>query len=288
VTSPNVENTMDDSLQHTWLCPSCGRRVPAQVDTCRCGLARTAALREEIDAGKDPAAAAQKPAALLPWLARIVLGYRTDVELPRRWRPLLRGSLIAAVALVFVITVMLLDGEPPRTRENIRVLSRLDDYTRNSEPSAANTIPAFLALPGSVGVLAIALAPDLVSSGNASTSAQDIKSISETEMQKGFCTRSVHLLVRQQYPGVYDGLSDAELERRVIDRHPEYRDKLCILPAWIDATPHEIVKYELKPRVAVMPQPSVWPWAALITGVFAIAALNVYYRLLVSQFTSAS
>lgn len=217
----------------------------------------------------------------------MVLGYRTDVELPGRWRLLLKGCFIAVVALTFVIAVLFLSGEPPRTRENIRVLSRLDDYTRNSDPSAANTIPAFLALPGSVGVLAIAPAPDLASSGN-SRSARDIKSISETEIQKGFCTRSVHLLVRQQYPGVYDGLSDAELERRVIDRHPEYRDKLCILPAWIDATPHEIVKYELKPRVAVMPRPSVWPWAALITAVVAVAALNVYYRLLTFQFKSAS
>jgi hypothetical protein len=279
---------MDDSLQHTWLCPSCGRRVPAQVVTCRCGLAWAAELREEIDAGTDPTAARAEPATPPLRLARIVLGYRTDAELSGRWRLLLKGGFIAAAALMFVMAVMLLDGEPPRTRENIRVLSRLDDYTRNSDPSAANTIPAFLALPGTVGVLALALAPDLAGSGNDSTSTQDVKSISETEIQKGFCTRSVHLLVRQQYPGIYDGLSNAELERRVIDRHPEYRDKLCILPAWIDATPHEIVKYELKPRVAIVPRASVWPWAALITAVFAVAALNVYYRLLIFQFKSAS
>jgi hypothetical protein len=247
-----------------------------------------AALGDEINADKNPTAAAVEPATLPLRLARIVLGYRTDMELSGRWRLLLKGGFIAVVVLVFVIAAMLLGGKPPHTRENIRVLWRLDDYTRNSDASAANTIPAFLALPGNVGVLPIALAPDVASSSDGFTSAQDIKSISETEIQKGFCTRSVHLLVRQQYPGAYDDLSDAELERRVLDKHPEYRDKLCILPAWIDATPHEIVKYELKPQVAFMPRLAVWPWAALITAVFAVAALNLYYRLLIFRFKSAS
>ena len=279
---------MDDSPRHTWLCPSCGRRIPTQVDTCRCGLARAAALGE-INAGKNPTATAPEPATLPLRLARIVLGYRTDVKLSGRWRLVWMGGFIAAPVLVFVIAAMILGGgEQPRTRANIRVLSRLDDYTRNSDPSAANTIPAFLALPGNVGVLPIALVPDVASSSDDSHPEQDIKSISETEIRKGFCTRSVHLLVRQQYPGVYDGLSDVELERRVFDNHPEYRDKLCVLPAWIDATPHEIVKYELKPQITFMPRPSVWPWAALISAVFAVAALNVYYRLLIFQFKPAS
>lgn len=43
---------MADSAQRVWKCPSCDRRVPASVDTCRCGTHRSQAVaqvaRQEI------------------------------------------------------------------------------------------------------------------------------------------------------------------------------------------------------------------------------------------------
>jgi hypothetical protein len=94
----------------------------------------------------------------------------------------------------------------------------------------ANSIPGFLALRGRVGIV---------------EGPSTIKDLSEAELQKGICSASLPLLIRQQYPGTYDGWKDADLERTVLAKHPEYRDALCILPTWIDAAPHDIVKYEI-------------------------------------------
>ena len=194
-------------------------------------------------------------------------------------------DILAAVGIVFGVTSLMLSGsEPPPVSENIRVLSRLDDYTRKASPVVRNTIPAFLTLPGRIRALEGEPAPDLVGPIDESASTLTVKDICEAELRKGICSPNVLLLVRQQYPGSYDEWPDGDLEKMILTQRPEHRDKLCILPAWIDATPHQIVKYEGDGQRALTNRPPVLLWTPLITAAFAIGALNAYYRLLVVQF----
>lgn len=51
---------MVEATAHTWLCPSCGRRVPLRAAACHCGMTRARA--EEL-ADSQPAAAVAPAAA---------------------------------------------------------------------------------------------------------------------------------------------------------------------------------------------------------------------------------
>lgn len=99
-----------------------------------------------------------------------------------------------------------------------------------------------------------------------------------TELQKGYCTASLTKLVRQRYPGTYEGIPDAELEKSVLKQRPEYKGRICVFPAWITASPHTIVKYEIERGVRVMP-PSIWIWSAAIATAFGFALLVAYKQL---------
>lgn len=248
---------------------------------------------------------------------------------------MLKALYLAAVAAVFAGSVYVLRGGPDETRGNVRVLSRLDEYT-TSNPTTTNTIPAFLMLPGKIGVLSIeaAPAPEAIPAGAAtpapgaapssppaaatappastvagakpstpSTSSPGaiatpaagaeppvepvadapipvsaIKPINEAELQKGFCTATLPRLVRQQYPGTYDDIPDADLEKQLLKLHPDYKGRLCVLPVWIAAKPHDIVKYEVSRDALAIPQ-TVWLWSGLIAAGFAVALLVAYRRL---------
>jgi hypothetical protein len=164
----------------------------------------------------------------------------------------LAACLIAAVGLAYGVSALMpsRDQASP-TQDDIRILARLDEHTTNAGPRVPNTIPSFLALPGRVGVLESDVPPSLERPGDPVSpvsSNQIVKEIKEGELQKGFCSSSVPRLVRQQFPGAYDDWSDDKLERTVLRTHPEYRGRLCVLPPWIDAKPHDIIKYELIAR----------------------------------------
>jgi hypothetical protein len=173
-----------------------------------------------------------------------------------------------AIAIVFVATGLLTRaGEPrPRTREDLRVLARLDEHTKNSDRSVRNTIPTFLALKGSLGVL---------------RDGEDVEFLSPDELQKGVCAPSLARLIRARYPAAYDDLTDAALERRVVAKHPEYRGVVCWLPAWIPAGPHEIVKYDW-PAIAVAARRRLGlGWRLGLTAAFAALTLYLNYSGLV-------
>jgi hypothetical protein len=204
-------------------------------------------------------------------LAGVVIGYTPDAHLGRGWSLFLTTLFVAAVAAVGTATVRLTHGDPPATREHIQVLARLDDYTRNAGPNARNTIPSFLALRGAVGALRSDAAPT-----------ETVKSIGEADIRQGFCSRSVARQVRFEYPGYYERWSDARLERAVVQKYPEYRDRVCVLPVRIDAAAADIVKYELKPR-SFINRAGLWLMTLLVTAVFALACLNVYFRLVIAR-----
>jgi len=198
--------------------------------------------------------------------AEDAIGYRPDDEVPD-WQ---RTTLLAVVALgavcACVLTVSMLNrGGPPRVPGNTSSIIRLDDFTQNAHRTARNTMPAFLALPGEVGTL--------------STDGSAINEIDETDLKNIVCTARLAMLVRQEFPGYYERIPDDQLERSVLRKHPEYRGRLCSLPAWMDATPHEIIKYQLKPLPTF--RLSVVLWSALATATFVVIALNIYFRLVV-------
>jgi hypothetical protein len=165
-----------------------------------------------------------------------------------------------AIAVVFVATGLITRaGEPPpRTREDLRVLARLDEHTKKSDRSIRNTIPAFLALPGSLGVL---------------RDGEDVGFLSPDELQKGLCAASLARLIRARYPGAYDDVADAVLERRVVAKYPEYRKVVCWLPAWIPAEPHEIVKYDWLASGVPARRALDLSWRLGFTAAFAAVAL---------------
>jgi hypothetical protein len=273
---------MSDSIHDAWRCPACGRHVPPHVDTCRCGLGwhHAELERRAAERNRVTEAAATHGASVLARLGRVAFGYRSDVDVPRAWRLFFRASLVAAVGLAFGGSGLALSGaEAPPTQRTVRIVARLADYTRSVSPSVANTIPSFLAQPGLLGILEAGDPGAPHDAGSTHT----VKALSEGELQKGFCSPTVALLVRQQFPGSYDGLSDAELERMVLAKYPEYRTKLCVLPPWIDATPDDIIKYETT-EAAFARQPRVMAWALLVTAAVVMGLLNVYYRILIVQF----
>ena len=234
----------------TWHCPGCGRHVPQGVNECRCGVRSYEAvqMQQQIEASQGSSNAAPRSNAAAALEGHAATGSSAG---PRgtRWAVMLAACLIAAVGLAFGVSALMRTPHNQAPREtDIHVLSRLDEHTTNAGSRMRNTIPSFLALPGKLGVLESEVAPSPTRPGDPVTTSSIVKEIKEVELQKGICSPNLPLLVRQQFPGSYDDWPDDKLERTVLKTHPEYRGKLCVLPAWIDVNPHDIVKYELVRR----------------------------------------
>src|SRR5712691_3978921 len=117
------------------------------------------------------------------------------------------------VAGVFVVSVIYLRGNAPGPTGNIRITSRLDEYTRAANPTMPNTIPTFLMQHGSTGIVSAEWTPaiDNPTAPPPPIPVETVKPVNEAELRKGFCTASLTRLVRQQYPGIYEDLTDEEL-----------------------------------------------------------------------------
>jgi hypothetical protein len=151
------------------------------------------------------------------------------------------GGLVAALAVLLMIRRR---EEPPR-EGNIRIVARLDEFTKG-HPNLDNSIPSFLAGSGTLGIVPVqANAEAGASRAQPALTTRDVKPLEVVELEKGICTAVLTRLVRQQYPGEYDSIPDAQLEKIVLQKRPEYRGRLCAFPVWITADPHEIVKYEV-------------------------------------------
>lgn len=201
----------------------------------------------------------------------LLIGYRIDDDVPSGWRLALKIAWAIGIAAVAALMIVITQRDPLPRRGNIHILSTLADVTEDAGPTAANTMPAFLALPGAVGALQ--------STDNAD---ELVQALDESELRQGFCTQSVSRQIRHQYPGYYDEWPDDKLERVALEKYPEMRDRLCSLPYQIEATPAGIIKYELKPRTFAMAA-AMWMLTALVTLAFAVGAANLYYRVLVDR-----
>jgi hypothetical protein len=272
----------------SWLCPACGRQVPIYIEGCRCGVARERALP-----GVEVAArASDGPGPLTP-IAAALVGYSPGMGWSGGRRTAAALALMAKLAITFALVYAATSGEAGAVGGEARILARLDEHTRAQATAVKDTIPTFLLRPGLLGTLpapeatvAVAL-PSTPASTAVATPATEpelislsaIKPLNETELRKGFCTPTLPSLIRQRFPGSYDAMPDAELEKRVLAKYPEYRNRICDLPAWIGAEPHEIIKYEpVATEASIMPVLPPWAMATLVTLAMALVTLNVYYR----------
>jgi hypothetical protein len=66
----------------TWLCPSCGRRVPASLQECRCGALRSSAAAVRVAAARRRQTLPRDVLALLVVLVLVVLAGLVALFLP--------------------------------------------------------------------------------------------------------------------------------------------------------------------------------------------------------------
>jgi hypothetical protein len=207
----------------------------------------------------------------VPGLAGVLVGYRTDDHVSSAWR--------IALALLFLILVggagygvVTYTHLPlPPTRENVVIVATLEGHTKNSGAAVRNAIPGFIALPGTLA----ALEPTM-------TAKDLLTPLSETDLEKGFCSASLAKQIRYEFPGFYENWSDARLERVALEKYPEFQDRLCVLPSQLGVSPDDVVKYRLRART-MMEWTILWSRTAIVTALFAMVLLNLYYRLLVDS-----
>jgi hypothetical protein len=198
--------------------------------------------------------------------AEDAVGYRPDDDVADWQRTVLKGVVAVGAMAACALTVWALNrGGLPRIPKNTSSILRLDDFTRRASHDDRNTMPAFLALPGDLGAL--------------SADGSSIREVDGNSLADVVCAPSLAVLVRQEFPGYYERIPDDRLEKLVLEKHPDYRDRLCALPPWMDATAHDIIKYQLKPLPPF--RASVVLCSVLSVTAFVVVVLNIYYRLLV-------
>jgi hypothetical protein len=244
---------------------------------CRCGVERRRleALGYKFDLAPETTAAA--PAAMArgaaPGLAGLLVGYRSDAHVSRAWRIVLTLLFLIMVggAGYGVVTFTHLPLAP--TRENAQIVTTLEGHTKEAGRSG-NAIVSFIRLPGTIAVLEPTMtAKDL------------LKPLSDVDLEKGFCSASLAKQIRYEFPGFYESWPDDKLERVALEKYPEFQDRLCVLPSQLGVSPDDVVKYRLRPRT-IVEWVMLWSRTAVITGLFAMMLLNVYYRAIVTR-TSA-
>jgi len=260
-----------------WRCPTCGRQVPRHIEECRCGSERKrlkALGYEFLSTPELTSKPAAKPRRQSSGLAGTLIGYQLDTDLSTATRTGLEVLFAMAVVGVAVALVLFTHTEPLPIRDNIQILDTLEGFTRHAEPDSANTIPAFITSVGRLGVL--------TPSG---TPSDPVRRIEESDLQEGFCSQSVVRQVRHEYPGYYDNWPTDKLERMVLEQYPQYADRVCVLSVRFDAAAGDVIKYEMKPR-SLLGHAFLWLRTLLLTTTFAVACLNVYYRLIIGLVVS--
>jgi hypothetical protein len=243
------------------------------VEVCRCGVARSRleALGYAFDlspmetASSSAAARASRGAG---FVGRLV-GYR-NASVSRAWRivcTLLFLILVGGVGYG-VVTFTHLPLAP--TRANVEIVATLEGHTKTAGNSG-NAVSSFLRLPGTAAVLEPTM-----------TATDRLKPLSDADLQTGFCSPSLARQIRNQFPGFYTNWPDDKLERVALEKYPEFRDRLCVLPTALGVSADEVVRYRLRPRT-IVESTILWFRTAVITGLFAIVLLNLYYRLLVDR-----
>lgn len=246
------------------------------MDVCRCGAERKRleALGYNFDLSPiTPAPSSTSPrvsSAAAPGLAGLLVGYRPADEVSTAWRIVFTLLFLIMVggAGYGLVTYTHLPLQP--IRANVEIITTLEEHTR-TDTSSGNAITSFLTRPGTTAVLEPTM-----------TATDLLKPLSDADLETGFCSASLAKQIRYQFPGFYEGWADDRLERVALEKYPEFQDRLCILPTSLDVSPDDVLKYRLRPRT-IVEWAVIWSRTALITGLFAMGLLNVYYRLLVDR-----
>ena len=246
------------------------------MNLCRCGVERSRleALGYTFDLSPippgSPSVSARVSSGAAPGLAGLLVGYRSDAHVSRAWRVILTLLFLILVGGAGYAVVTLTHRPLPSTRENAQIIATLEGHTK-SDGKSGNAITTFLTLPGTVAVLEPTMtAKDL------------LKPMSDADLGKGFCSASIARQIRYEFPGFYESWPDDKLERVALEKYPEFQDRLCVLPSQLGVSPDDVIKYRLRPR-SIVEWAMLWSRTAVITGLVALALLNVYYRAIVNR-----
>ncbi len=86
---------------------------------------------------------------------RVLFGYRDDVDLSQRWWHRLAKVVyicLMVLAALFAVTA-LFDTAPEPSIRNTRFTGVLSEVLKKADPSVPNVVPAFMLLPGKLGLL---------------------------------------------------------------------------------------------------------------------------------------
>jgi hypothetical protein len=248
------------------------------VDVCRCGAERKRleALGYNFDLSPmaaTPSSASRRVSGAVPGPAGMLVGYRSAEDVSTIWRIVFTLLFLIMVggAGYAVVTYTHLPLQP--LRANVEIIRTLEEHTR-TDSSGGNAITSFLRLPGTTAVLEPTMTADDL-----------LKPLSDADLQTGFCSASLAKQIRYQFPGFYEGWADDRLERVALQKYPEFQDRLCIIPTSLGVSPDDVLKYRLRQRT-ILEWALIWSRTTLITGLFALVLLNVYYRALVPRLSA--
>ena len=223
----------------------------------------------------SPSASTRVATAVAPGLAGLLVGYRSDAHVSRAWRVVFTLLFLILVGGAGYLVVSYTHLPLSATRANVEIVATLEGHTK-ATVSGGNAVTTFIKLPGTVAVLEPTM-----------TATDLLKPFSDTDLATGFCSASLAKQIRYQFPGFYENWPDDKLERVALEKYPEFRDRMCILSSQFGVSPDDIVKYRLRPRT-IVEWTILWSRTALIIAVFAMALLNVYYRVLVDRLPKAA
>jgi hypothetical protein len=242
---------------------------------CRCGVERRRleALGYNVDVSPMATVSVSATPRATPdsasGLAGLLVGYRAT-HVSRAWRIVFTLLFLILVGGVGYGLVTSTHQPLAPARANVEIVATLEGHTKVAG-NAGNAITSFLRLPGTVAVLEPTMtAKDL------------LKPLSAADLETGFCSASLARQIRYQFPGFYESWPDDKLERVALEKYPEFQDRLCVLPVSLGVSPADVVTYRLRVRT-IVEWTILWSRTALITGLFAMALLNVYYRLIADR-----
>jgi len=242
---------------------------------CRCGAERSRleALGVKVALAPDtevPNAPTRASSGAHPTLPGFLLGYRPSDNISLAWRIVFTLLFLILVGGVSYGLIAYTHLPLAPTRENVEIVATLEGHTK-SVGRGGNAITSFMTLPGTIAVLEPAM-----------TKTDLLKPLNETDLSGGFCSASLAQQIRHQFPGFYEDWPDTKLERVAIEKYPDFQDRLCVLPSQLGVSPDDVVSYRLRPRT-ITEWTMLWSRTALITALFAVALLNIYYRLIVDR-----